>query len=150
MFESFRAYEDNDTEPDTTNGDKNYELKQKSVIFDSKKCKMIIIRDVSELAKLEYARSIEKISDIMIASTSHDMRTPLNTVINMHGLIKNTTQDKNIHKWLKVASNSTNLLLFLVNDTLDFYQIKSNKFTPRNCSFSFREIVEFSFDLIEM
>jgi K+-sensing histidine kinase KdpD len=49
---------------------------------------MIIINDISELIKVEYARSVEKISDIMIASTSHDMRTPLNTIINMHKLIE--------------------------------------------------------------
>lgn len=34
-------------------------------------------------------------------------------------------------KWLEVANNSTNLLLFLVNDTLDHFQIKSGKFIPR-------------------
>ena len=44
---------------------------------------MIIIRDITELVKVEYARNVEKITEIMIASTSHDMRTPLNTIINM-------------------------------------------------------------------
>ena len=48
---------------------------------------MIILRDISDIVKIEYARSVEKMSDIMIASTSHDMRTPLNTIINMHNMI---------------------------------------------------------------
>ena len=82
---------------------------------------MIVLRDVTELVMKEYARSIEKISDIMIATTSHDMRTPLNTIINMHTLIESNTDNPLIKKYIKVADNSTNLLLFLVNDTLDFY-----------------------------
>jgi K+-sensing histidine kinase KdpD len=49
---------------------------------------MVILRDITDIAKNEYARSVEKISDIMIASTSHDMRTPLNTMIAMHKLLE--------------------------------------------------------------
>lgn len=82
---------------------------------------MIIIREISEVSKLEYARSLEKISEIMIASTSHDMRTPLNTIINMHQMIKNTSQDPLLLKWIRIADDSTNLLLYLVSDTLDYF-----------------------------
>ena len=67
-------------------------------------------------------------TDILIASTSHDMRTPLNSICNMHEIIEKEITDPKVLKWLKVANTSTNLLLFLVNDTLDFYQIKSGKF----------------------
>lgn len=57
----------------------------------------------------------------MIASTSHDMRTPLNTIINMHKMIETRTTDRNMLKWLKIANNSSSLLLYLVNDTLDYF-----------------------------
>jgi signal transduction histidine kinase len=72
------------------------------------------------LVNVEYGRSIEKISDIMIASTSHDMRTPLNTIVNMHTLLENYLSDPKLKEWIKVAKTSTQLLLFLVNDTLDY------------------------------
>lgn len=49
---------------------------------------MVVLKDISDIVRVEYAKSVEKISDIMIASTSHDMRTPLNTIINMHKLIE--------------------------------------------------------------
>jgi signal transduction histidine kinase len=49
-----------------------------------------------------------------------------------------------------VASNSTNLLLYLVNDTLDFYQIKSGKFNSKPGRFNLRELVENSFEIISM
>lgn len=82
---------------------------------------MIILREISEVSKLEYARSLERISEIMIASTSHDMRTPLNTIVNMHRLIKTEMTDLKLLKWIRVADNSTNLLLYLVSDTLDYF-----------------------------
>ena len=66
----------------------------------------------------------------MIASTSHDMRTPLNTIVNMLKLIKDGVKDNLvITKWIRIANDSTNLLKFLVSDTLDYFQIKSDKFT---------------------
>ena len=45
---------------------------------------MIIMKDITDIVEKEYNRSVAKLSEIMIASTSHDMRTPLNTIINMH------------------------------------------------------------------
>jgi K+-sensing histidine kinase KdpD len=65
-----------------------FEFKEKCCLFNQKRCRMIIIREITEVSRVEYARSLEKISDIMIASTSHDMRTPLNTIVNMIRLIK--------------------------------------------------------------
>jgi signal transduction histidine kinase len=60
----------------------------------------------------------------MIASTSHDMRTPLNTIINMHELIEQNTENEHVLKWVKISKNTTFLLSSLVNDTLDYFQIK--------------------------
>lgn len=60
-----------------------FDLRMKDVCIDSSQCTLIVIRDIQELSKIEYARSLEKLTEIMIASTSHDMRTPLNTTTNM-------------------------------------------------------------------
>ncbi len=84
--------------------------------------KMIIMRDISEIIQKEYSRSITKLTEIMVASTSHDMRTPLNTIINMHNMIElKINDDPELSSWLKIARSSSNLLLYLVNDTLDFF-----------------------------
>lgn len=102
---------------------------------------MIIIRDITELVKVEYARNVEKITEIMVASTSHDMRTPLNTIINMHQLIMLRETDEMVRSWIKIANNSTNQLLYLVNDTLDFFQIKSGKFQKKDAPFCLKDMV---------
>lgn len=63
------------------------------VVFDLKPNKMIILRDVTEITQKEYTRSITKLTEIMVASTSHDMRTPLNTIINMHRILEMRVRD---------------------------------------------------------
>jgi signal transduction histidine kinase len=70
---------------------------------------------------VEYAKSIEKLTNMMVASTSHDMRTPLNTILNMHNLIEGELNDDRLLSWLKVSKTSVNILICLVNDTLDYY-----------------------------
>ncbi len=49
-----------------------------------------------------------------------------------------------------MAKTSTQLLLFLVNDTLDYYQIKSSKFTLRITTFLLADVVEQSFEIVSM
>jgi K+-sensing histidine kinase KdpD len=79
------------------------------------------MRNITSIIQAEYAKSIEKLSNIMIASTSHDMRTPLNTILNMHTIIESELTDERLLKWLRVSKTSTNILICLVNDTLDYY-----------------------------
>lgn len=88
----------------------------------------------------------------MVASTSHDMRTPLNTIINMHNLIelKVKNLDPNLLKWLKIARASSNLLLYLVNDTLDYFQIRSGKFKIKNGNVNINELIAQCFELIKI
>ena len=137
----------NENHPSLTQ--QSFEFKQKEVIFDQNNCTLIIIRDVTDLIQGEYLKSVEKLSEIMIASTSHDMRTPLNTIINMLKLIKdNLGNGRSLEKWIRIASNSSSLLLFLVSDTLDYFQIKSGKFSIMNSQFSIKDLGEQAFELI--
>lgn len=84
----------------------------------------------------------------MVASASHDMRTPLNTIKSMQTLIEQRISDPVLRKWLSIAKTSTNLLLYLVNDSLDYYQIKSNKFSQKIGPFSIKQVVNDCFSLI--
>ena len=65
-----------------------YEVKSKAIQYLGSPCRLLVLRNISEIVKNEYARSLEKISEIMVASTSHDMRTPLHTMLTMIKLIK--------------------------------------------------------------
>lgn len=102
---------------------------------------MVVFKNITELVRVEYTNSIDKLSDLMIASTSHDMKTPLNTIISMHTLIQDSKDVSNIVKWIKLAQTSTYFLLYLVNDTLDYYLIKTQKFSLNLTSFCLKKMI---------
>ena len=56
--------------------------------FDQKGCTLTILSEVTDMIKADYLKTTQRLSEIMVASTSHDMRTPLNTIVNMHELIE--------------------------------------------------------------
>lgn len=81
-----------------------YEVKSKAIQYLGYPCRLLVLRNISEIVKNEYARSLEKISEIMVASTSHDMRTPLHTMLTMIRLIKmQVSTDTILNKYLRVA-----------------------------------------------
>lgn len=80
--------DENDGEVKDQFSQSTFEVKYKKILYSSEKCLLMILRDISQLVQVEYARSVEKLSSIMVATASHDMRTPLNTIINMHKLIE--------------------------------------------------------------
>jgi signal transduction histidine kinase len=58
---------------------------------------------------------------------SHEIRTPLNGVIGMADILARTSLDAEQKRYLHTIQNSSELLLSLVNDVLDFSQINSGK-----------------------
>jgi len=65
---------------------------------------------------------------MLMATASHEFRNPLNGIMGMLQMIEDVLKDKypQYHYYWKVASNSANLLLFLVNDLLDYSKIEAN------------------------
>ena len=106
------------------------------------------MRDITNIVEQEYNRSVAKVSEIMIASTSHDMRTPLNTIINMLILMGRKIDDPALLRMLKAATSSSHLLLFLVNDNLDYFQISSGKFKINIRPFNIKEMLHQCFEYI--
>ena len=58
---------------------------------------------------------------MITATVSHDMRTPLNSIIGLTHNIDPLTNDDKVKKMLSIVKNSSKILLFLVNDLLDFF-----------------------------
>eukprot|EP00347_Sterkiella_histriomuscorum_P013084 403366084 len=148
-FDRIKIQENDEHIEDSAEGNlKVFEFKQKEVFFNMTSSRLVILKDISELVKNEYNRSIQKLTEIMVASTSHDMRTPLNTIINMHQLIEMKTMEPQLKQYLSIAKNSTDLLKYLVNDTLDYFQIRSGKFKIQKTQVRLKDILEKCSDLI--
>jgi signal transduction histidine kinase len=67
----------------------------------------------------------------MFASVNHELRTPINIIINCLLFLSDHVSPTAI-KWVNIADTSCKFLLSLVNDALDFTQMKMGKFSLVN------------------
>ena len=97
---------------------------------------------VGEMAERE---SIEKSSfarDRFLATMSHEMRTPLNTIVGIsHLLMENDPRDEQ-REQIRNLQFSANSMTVFVNDVLDFSKIEAGKLTLDNREFTPRPLFE--------
>lgn len=62
-----------------------------------------------------------------LATMSHEMRTPLNGILGMTGLLLDTPLDPNQRAYADAVRESGSALLSLINDILDFSKIEAGK-----------------------
>ena len=74
--------------------------------------------------------------------SAHDLRTPLNGILGFTGIALAENDPARKQDYLKKISLSGELLLSLVNDTLDLSRIESGKMTLEPEAFDGRELAE--------
>ena len=125
---------------------------------------MHIFVDTTSIKKLEEEKAKSSCQNIMLASVSHEFRTPLNAFDNSLQLIKlrveemmtlvdkehleNDTMEKlkyieaSIQKFLKMGKVSSQLLMHLVEDMLDLGKFEAGTFSLSEQDFSLKNLVE--------
>jgi signal transduction histidine kinase len=78
------------------------------------------------------------------------MRTPLNSIIQTSEQLLSSIKDEKGRKLQKINYNSAKMLLCLVNDLLDLFQIKNYKFSKRMTNFEISECMEEIRSLIDI
>ncbi|MDR1579142.1 MAG: response regulator, partial [Synergistaceae bacterium] len=89
---------------------------------------MAFFHDITELmdAKREadYANNAKS---AFLARMSHEMRTPLNTVIGMSELISHKEIPHGMSEYISIIQQAGNNLLMIINDILDFSKIEAGQ-----------------------
>ena len=85
-----------------------------------------------------------------LASTLHEVRTPIQTIISTTELLQDTVLDKEQTEYVHQIEFSANALLELANDVLDFTKIHSENFKLENVPFDIVELTERAVDLISI
>ena len=85
-----------------------------------------------------------------LASTLHEVRTPIQTIISTTELLDDTALDKEQMEYVRQIEFSANVLLQLANDVLDFTKIRSKEFKLESIPFDITELTEHVVDLISI
>ncbi|HEX9869896.1 MAG TPA: ATP-binding protein [Candidatus Tectomicrobia bacterium] len=83
-----------------------------------------------------------------LAAMSHDIRTPMNGVIGMTGLLLDTPLSATQQEYADTIRKSGEALLAIIHDILDFSKIEAGKFDLEMIDFDLREAVEDVLDLL--
>lgn len=83
-----------------------------------------------------------------LATMSHEVRTPLNAIIGMTGLLLDMPLDPEQRDCSETIRTSSEILLALVNDVLDFSKIDAGKMEFETPPFDLVQCIEESLDLI--
>lgn len=110
----------------------------------------IIIRDLT--ISQNYRKQLETLNDekedllrsktMLLATVTHDIQTPLGSVIGFSDLLKNTEITPKQQQYLDNIKHSSHYILKLVNDLLDFSKLENNKIAIEKVSFNFKELIE--------
>ncbi len=87
-------------------------------------------------------QSLLKNREQLISTVSHDLKTPLSTIIGYSELLGNSELNPKQNYYTKNIKGSSEYISKLVQDLLDFTKIEAGKIVVENISFSLREIIE--------
>jgi diguanylate cyclase (GGDEF)-like protein len=82
------------------------------------------------------------------ATVSHEVRTPLNGVVGMLDMLKETRLTQRQQEFVDVAWNSSRTLIALINNILDFSKMEAGKLTLEETEFSLAALLSETTELL--
>lgn len=110
----------------------------------------LITKDVSKSQKYRneleaekiYTESLLKTRESLINTVTHDLRSPLNTVIGYSDLLERTELNNKQKHYLDHLKKSSDYILHLVNDLLDLSKLEAGRMVIEELPFSPKKLIE--------
>ena len=77
-----------------------------------------------------------------LANMSHELRTPLNAILGFMDLLGTSVVTKEQQEYIQEAKTATDMLLYLINDVLDYSKIEAGHLSLETIRFDLRACVE--------
>ncbi|CAK84584.1 unnamed protein product (macronuclear) [Paramecium tetraurelia] len=101
----------------------HFEIRVLHCIWENKHSILVIMNDISEKIRLKHLKELDQYKDRLLATVSHDLKTPLNGMMIGINIMQNIFNIKQLCAHLDEFNQSGQLLLSMINDLLDYSQI---------------------------
>ncbi len=116
---------------------------------------IVTLTDISDRKKAERAakqamraeKAANRAKSSFLANMSHEIRTPLNAIIGMSYLMFDTKMSDEQKDFVETIKISSDALLAIINDILDYSKIEAGKLELENIPFEIVELVEEVLDI---
>ncbi|WP_373058474.1 hybrid sensor histidine kinase/response regulator [Zunongwangia sp. H14] len=111
---------------------------------------ILILEDISRSQRYRlqledaknFAESLLKRREQFMAAITHDLRSPLTTVIGYSDLMNKTGLNNKQNHYLDQIKRSSDFILHLVNDLLDLSKLEAGKMLVENLPFNPKKLIE--------
>lgn len=114
--------------------------------YDENRHYLGLVGTLIDITKLKHVErdliDANKAKDEFLSTMSHEIRTPMNAVLGISNLLLANNQCHKAEKNLKALKFSSEHLLNLINDILDFNKINAGKIDFENNEFDLREVLQ--------
>lgn len=126
-----------------------YEIKALKILWENTVCLLLVFTETTDSFRVSELLTLDLYKNQLLASVTHDLRTPLNGLTGMLEMAISRIKDPEISQSLELASKSAQMLNFLIKDILDFSQINFKKLRLNLEEVNLHEIISEVSNLIE-
>lgn len=105
---------------------------------------IVMVEDVTlETSALEKLEKSDKYKTEFLSNMSHEIRSPLNSIIGFSELLKEVNDDKEkIEQYINIIQKSSESLTKIINDILDISKIEEGKLEINKTNFNLNSFLE--------
>ena len=100
--------------------------------------------------KNEIAREALEAKSNFLANMSHEIRTPMNAIYGIAEIMEGTVRDKGQQEYIMMIKRSSENLLYIINEILDFSKVDAGKLEIVDEPYNFNEMLQDVVTMMEL